>query len=270
MKIFCTITIVLLSNYAVAQEYMFVASYRPKGDGCYDRILKQIPLEKASQYDSLRRNFYTDYKASSADMFLLKPQQPSIVYSFKTKILGFSCEYLAHGIAYGATIEEATVKMKETAAKNPRNFLTPPDIAITWQGNGSSKQTLKKDYKNGVEIEYILAKQQSGKTVMLIKAVNRNKELDVVVKFKSSSQHTGMESRGEIVTEISISAGGGVSGSIPAGIYDVDFEFKPKEGAPMEVKKSIMDYMKKKTKEVIGVDKDGKIIDNRGGSGIRG
>ncbi len=269
MKIIYFVIIVLFSNYAVAQDYLFVASYRPKGDGCYDKILKQIPLEKASQYDSVRRSFYADYNASSADMYLLKPEHPSIVYSFKTKIQGFSCEYLAHGIAYGATIEDATKKMSETAAKNPRNFLTPPEMAITWKGNGSSKQTLKREYKNGVEIEYILAKTQSGKTTMLIKAINNNKDVDIELSFKSLSTSPGIENHGLKGTDVLISAGGRVSTSIPSDVYDVDFKYKARKDAPADVKKIIMDYMKNKTKEIIGVNKEGKIIYSTGSIGIR-
>lgn len=215
--LFCLFSITLTLNLC-AQNYLFVASYRTNGEGCKDRLLKQVPLETRQPYDSLFRNFYRDNNANAADRWLLRPNEPAIVYEFRTKIQGFSCEYLAHAMVNGKTLEEAEDKMNHYAANNPKVYLSNPNVVVRWSGTPNKKQIEKEGGKaiyGGLEVTYNHLPNGS----VLAKGNNTNEDVKVVITYLTKS--------GSTISELEVVPGGSFNYTINESMFDVQVLFKP-------------------------------------------
>lgn len=250
------ICFILLSNNIIfAQDHLFVASYLTKGEGCRDRLLAQKPVTNSTEYNELRKNFYKENNAISADLYLLKPNQAAVVYEFKTKVQGFTCEYAAHGVSYGKTIEEATNKMNESA-QNTKVFLTSPKVVVSWDGKGVTKkikQSVLKDY-GGLQVEYIVTPLKK----IFVKGKNTNKDLKTILKFIASD--------GKVIHEVEIEPDGSFNITIKEKNFEIEVDF----WATSKNNNNILDKVKQYIKSKISIDNNDNIETSPINIGVRG
>ncbi len=245
----------LISTSSFAQDHLFVASYLTKGEGCRDRLFAQKPLANITEYSEIRKNFYKENNASSADMYLLKPNQAAVVYEFKTKMQGFTCEYAAHGVSYGKTIEDATNKMNESA-QNTKVFLTSPKVVVSWDGKGGTKkikQSVFKDY-GGLQVEYIVTPLKN----MFVKGKNTNKDLKTIVKFVAID--------GKVIHKVEIEPGGNFNVTVKEKNFEIEVDFLSTKKNNSGVVEKVKQYIKSK----ISIDNNDNIEVSPVNIGARG
>lgn len=186
-----TLALVLMTVFLVAagfaQEYRFIGFYKKPTAGksvwCWDSGMEEKALASRSDYEHVRKDFFSAHKGKSPEARLLTPEKAAIVYEFRAYMPGFQCEYEAIGFVDGTDLEDAQRRLTARVAENPKSFRSPPKVIFTWKGS-EYKSTVVREY-NGVEITFTSRKTSSGTTRVHARGKNMRTDSTAVIVFKT-------------------------------------------------------------------------------------
>ncbi|MGV8946383.1 MAG: hypothetical protein ACOH1N_08145 [Lutibacter sp.] len=266
-KITLTTAAILLFLNIFAQEekpcLLIVRYSTEKSSICSPRAWKSEGVDDNQEYALKKKQFIEDHKKSNPSVEFVSAKECVIVYEYKKKTSGFTCQPIVHGIIKAATLEKCEEQLRTLIGKKSSEYATPPNIVFRWSGKGLAtpqKKTITADY-NGVSGKFILIKKPSGNDFFVAQLTNNTTDKMATVLIATDA--------GDLIEEE----------LTPGSTLTKEYEIKKLEIQVLYRKLSeskpsydIIQWMKDKVHDILEI-KNGEIIKKQGkmgSAGVRG